>query len=321
MLPAAYHRRNTAGRAVISDPTEDISAFLQTELSLGSLDKMLRHLGFAGAKRPAKPLHYHTVLNREIVAVNRMDLHLLWTNEGTLFIKPIPRFLLDPAFCRDNLKCPQACTCDTKTKKTCQMNARKVALGFLYTYACLISSESDFHIANEKRLLPCRGDDKPINWADWKVLVRELLRTHKRDPHMMHRRFLRAELRLSRINTIHRFTHLPRFDPYLRSRHNYGSFFGDNLAWIAAATVFVALVLTAMQVGLATERLQDDVTFHQASYGFTIFAILGPICAFGLVVVSALFQLAKDLPLLLGRQRTRKETRHALFEDNANNPV
>ncbi|KAM7209827.1 hypothetical protein V8F06_014790 [Rhypophila decipiens] len=72
---------------------------------------------------------------------------------------------------------------------------------------------------------------------------------------------------------------------------------------MAAATVFVALVLTAMQVGLATERLQGNAAFQQASYGFTIFAILGPLCVFGLVVLDALFHLVKDLPSLLRRQR------------------
>ena len=68
---------------------------------------------------------------------------------------------------------------------------------------------------------------------------------------------------------------------------------------MATATVFIALVLTALQVGLATERLQENASFQQASYGFTIFAILGPICAFGLVVLGALFNLVKDLPWLL----------------------
>jgi hypothetical protein len=314
-LPATYHYHEAAGKRVVGNPAEDTPAFLRRELSLGRLADMLRHLWFAGAKRPAMPLHFHIAMGREIVIVDRMDLHLLWTNEGRLFVKPVPRFLLDPAFCRINLQCLNACPCDTPAD-TCWTNPRKVALGFLYTYACLISSESDFHVANEKRLLPCKEDDKPIKWTDWKTLVRELLRMHERAPNMMHPRFLRAELRLSRINTIHRFTRLPRFDPYLRGRHNYGSLFGDNLAWMAAATVFVALVLTAMQIGLATERLKDDAAFQQVSYGFTVFAILGPMCAFGLVVLGALFHLVKDLPLLLGRQRTRREPHHTMSSTN-----
>ncbi|KAG7286655.1 hypothetical protein NEMBOFW57_008966 [Staphylotrichum longicolle] len=127
-------------------------------------------------------------------------------------------------------------------------------------------------------------------------------------PAVVHPRFLRAELRLSRINTIKRLTSFPLFEPYIRGRHNYSGLFRDNLAWMATATVFIAVVLTAMQVGLATERLQGDPTFQQASYGFTIFAILGPICAFALVVLNALFHFVKDLPSLLGRWSKRAVT-------------
>jgi hypothetical protein len=55
-----------------------------------------------------------------------------------------------------------------------------------------------------------------------------------------------------------------------------------------------------MQVGLATEQLQANTTFQQASYSFTVFTIMGPICAFGLVASGALFNLVNDLPLLMG---------------------
>jgi len=61
-----------------------------------------------------------------------------------------------------------------------------------------------------------------------------------------------------------------------------------------------------MQVGLATERLQGNADFQQASYGFTVFAILGPICAVGLVVLGALFNLIKDLPWLLGGKAAQR---------------
>jgi hypothetical protein len=262
-------------------------------------------------------------MGREIVVVDRMDLHLLWNNDGRIFIKPIPRFLLDPIFWNDNLRCPDVCVCENRGAVVndggavgrlpanhgpslaagCRGSLRKVALGFLYTYACLISSESDFFVANENRLLPRKEKDSTIEWADWKELARELLENHH--PDKVHPRFLRAELRLSRINTINRFTRLPPFDPYLRGWRNYGSLFRDNLAWMAAATVFIALVLTAMQVGLATTRLQGNTNFQKASYGFTVFAILGPICAFGLVVLGALFNLVKDLPWLLRDKTTQ----------------
>ncbi|KAK3373973.1 hypothetical protein B0T24DRAFT_282916 [Lasiosphaeria ovina] len=308
-LPAIYRYYEAPRKRIVGNPADDIPAFLRRELSLGGLADMLKHLWLAGAERPATPLHFHAAMGREIAIADRMDLHLLWADKGRLFVKPVPRFLLDLAFCRSNLQCPDGCACCNPPADTCRGIARKVALGFLYTYACLVSSESDFHLANEKRLLPRNEDGTPINWADWKTLARELLRMHERDPDVVHPRFLRAELRLSRVNIIHRFTRLPPFRPYLRGWHNYSSLFRDNIAWMTAATIFVALVLTAMQVGLATERLQRNATFQQASYGFTVFAILGPICAFGLVALGALFNLANDLTLLIRGQRNRTGTR------------
>jgi hypothetical protein len=215
-LPATYRYYEAPRKYVVGNPADDIPAFLQRELSLGSLADMLKHLWFAGAERPATPLHFHVAMGREIAIADRMDLHLLWANNGRIFVKPVPHFLLDPAFCRSNLQCPNGGGCYNPPAGTCRGIARKLALGFLYTYACLISSESDFHIAKKTRLLPRNEDGAPIQGADWKSLARGLLRMHERDPDVAHPRFLRAELRLSRINIIHRFTRLPPFHPYLR---------------------------------------------------------------------------------------------------------
>ncbi|RYP57001.1 hypothetical protein DL770_010782 [Monosporascus sp. CRB-9-2] len=49
--------------------------------------------------------------------------------------------------------------------------------------------------------------------------------------------------------------------------HTYGDFFHDQFTWLASGTVYIAIVLTAMQVGLATEALAEDRTFQSASYG------------------------------------------------------
>ncbi len=304
VLPATYHYHTTARKRAVGDPVEDISAFLGRELSLGELPGLQKHLWFAGAARPAMPLHSHVARGREIVVLDQMDMHLLWANEGRLFIKPVPRFLLSPDFCRNNLQCLADCTCQDPLAHTCRATPRRVALGFLYTYACLISSETDFHLANEKRLLPRKDHDELIAWSDWTALARELLHTHAHDPALLHPRFHRAELRLSRINTLSRLT---RLRSYTRGRHSYGSFFRAHLAWISAATVFVAVVLGAMQVGLATDRLQGDAAFQQASYGFAVFAILAPVGVFVLAVLRAGLHLARDLPLLLGVRQKRAE--------------
>ncbi|KAH6718799.1 hypothetical protein BKA61DRAFT_262723 [Leptodontidium sp. MPI-SDFR-AT-0119] len=308
-LPASYSKSNSkTGRPTVAVPAHSVQDFLQKELSLGKLDSMLAYLWFAGAERPALPLLSQLAIGRDIVVCERMDLHLLWENSGKIFVKPVPRFLLDLEFWSEHLTCPARCGCQipaavncgnggqqmaNQEQLACKEKLRKVALGFLYTYACLISYESDFHVANEKRLLPRSADGATIPWADWKKLAREILMRHNRAN--VHPRFWRAELLLSRLDTIHRFTQLPPFEPYLRSWRNYGSLFLDNIPWLAMTTVFIALVLTAMEVGLATEQLIESLNFRAASYGFTLFAILGLICVCGQVVLASLFNLKKDL--------------------------
>jgi hypothetical protein len=41
-----------------------------------------------------------------------------------------------------------------------------------------------------------------------------------------------------------------------------------------------------MQVGLATDTLQNNHAFQSASYGFTVFSILGPLIAVGLFLLA-----------------------------------
>ncbi|ETS75575.1 hypothetical protein PFICI_12519 [Pestalotiopsis fici W106-1] len=257
----------------------------------------------------------HMAMGRNIVVADRMDLHLLW-DHNSIFLKPLPRFLLDPKFWQENLQCSGACACrlprpsaehnnstdllaegENATRTCREKSLRLIARGFLHSYTCLISSETDFAIANEKRLLPRNAKDVPVDWRLWKSLARELI--EKYNPQEVHSRFLRAELRVTRVNFVYRLASLPFFGPPLNSWNSYSNVFQYNLAWMAVATVFVGLVLTAMQVGLATERLQGNADFQRASYVFTIFAILAPIGAFGLVVLGVLLNLAMDLPWLV----------------------
>jgi hypothetical protein len=295
---------------------------------------MLRHLWIAGSKRPAKTLHHHLSVGRTIVVTERIGLHLLWLNDGRIFIKPLPRFLLNPEFWTTYLTCRPHCDCTVKDGANFQANQPhdnspissgedivplsecqqkklwKIANGFLYSYACLISYESDFAIAKDNNLLPGVPDDTMPRWVTWKKLAREILAHVDKD--MIHPRFHRGELRLSRINTIHRFTQFPLFVPYFRSWRHYGDLVQDNLTWLASGTVFIALVLTAMQVGLATDQLKSNSSFMVASYGFTVFAILGPIFFFSLAILATLYNLLRDLRKRLGWKSKRPK---------ADNPV
>lgn len=230
---------------------------------------------------PPRPLHYQLLLSREILVTEQMDMHLVWTT-GRIFLKPIPRFLLEPRFWHRYLSCEVVCRCATvaavKDVSKCPLRmAGKCALGFLFSYVALISHESDFLIAKEKHLIP-----QEVKWPGWRTFVEQLDTEHiymRIDP-----RFIYGELRLSRLNKIYILSQRPFLRGYVSHWNQYGSFFRDNFAWLASAIVYIAIVLTAMQVGLATHSLANNDTFQAVSYGFTIFSILGPVAATGLII-------------------------------------
>ncbi|GKT92453.1 ankyrin domain protein [Colletotrichum tofieldiae] len=251
-----------------------IHDWVDEEVDLSRLSDIHNWLWIAGRMKPPRPLHAQRLLLREIVITEKLDLHLVWTT-NRIFIKPLPRFLLEPHFgaifvCHHSVSVfnRDPCSCGGR---------RKRALGFLFSYTALVVHESDFHIAKEMHLLP-----KEVEWPAWRATVGELLET---PPYpRMDLRFWYGELRLSRLNKIYFFWKTP-LRGYMSRWNQYGSFLYDNFAFLASATVFIAVVLTAMQVGLATEGLQDNKTFQSASYGFTIFSIVGPLAAAGLVML------------------------------------
>ncbi|KAJ6439026.1 subtilisin-like serine protease [Purpureocillium lavendulum] len=253
-----------------------ISPSLERELDLHRLDAIHNWLWLAGRLAPPRPLHQQMALGREVIITERMDMHLVWTT-GKLFLKPIPRFLLVPNFWAAYLSEPQEqCRGGSNNapgrlhKDDYDSGLRKRALGFLFSYAALISYESDFHIATAKQLLPAGRD-----------LVEQLDTEHI----YLHidRRFHHGELRLSRLNKIY-FLQNP-LRGYAPAWDRYSAFFRDYFAWLASVAIYIAIVLAAMQVGLATELGHNDA-FQSAAYGFTVFSIVGPLAIVFLIVLA-----------------------------------
>ncbi|RYP03604.1 hypothetical protein DL764_005034 [Monosporascus ibericus] len=283
LLPASY--RTGPHQDNLTPPRLDDMTFIEKELDVGRLNKLSTWLWVAGRPMPPRPLHYQLVLGRDIIVMEQMDLYLVWTT-GRLFLKPIPRFLLEPRVWSEYLSCRPGCICSQavgeKGYEPCcpYRKARKCALGFFLSYAALICYESDFLIAQEKHLLV-----REIKWIAWRTLVEELDPEHIYDK--IDTRFIYGELRLSRLNKIWRLWQGLSVRGYMSHWHAYGDFFHDQFTWLASATVYIAIVLTAMQVGLATEALAEDRTFQAASYGFTVFSILAPLAALGFIAAAS----------------------------------
>ncbi|KAF3059940.1 hypothetical protein GL218_04709 [Daldinia childiae] len=318
-FPASF--RDTKGKIhILNDPT----AFLSKELSLQKLEVFSKYFWAIGSKRPAAPLNYQIYSRREIIPCERLDLHLVWTNDGRIFIKPLPRFLLSLEVWDEYLNCNVDCKCQRGPAKLDTSNAlqtphrhgpdnlrganinqagsiwpqrdvcalRRCALGFLYSYVCLLTYESDFAYAKEHHLLPRSAEESEIHWDDWKKFSKEILAKYKEAD--VHPRFHRGELRLSRLNFFSRFTQWPLFTSYIRGWRNYGSLVRDNITSLATVTVFIALILTAMQVALATDQIKANPRLMDVSYGFSIFAIFAPLFVLFLVIIEVFYNLLKD---------------------------
>lgn len=318
LLPASF--RIGEGGNDITASSSDVAACLKTDLDLHRLHMVWRWIWIVGRPMPPRPLHHQLLLSRAIFLTERMDMHLIWTT-GRIFLKPIPRYLLEPRFWTSYLASPEPCSCfredidpqsvtgnitaaknDNGTAKKCYGGLRMCALGFLFSYAALIKNESDFHIAKEKRLLP-----EAVTWVSWITIVKQLDTANIYDK--IDERFKYGELRLSRLNKIYRFTRRPLFlAPYVSYWTQYESFFQANFAWLASTTLYIVLVLAAMQVGLTGDKLNNNRSFQSASFGFTIFSILVPLVAALFIFVAFLVLFVYNLvaTLQFRKERSRR---------------
>lgn len=200
-------------------------------------------------------------------------MHLIPTS-ARLYLKPVPRFLLDPRFWQDHLRCMSETSGSFSPPcEPCQ--ARRCATGFLLSYAALVSHESEFMISQHYHLLP-----KEMTWPKWRTFLQQLFK----DPSIhdkINPRFDYGELRLRRLDNICRYRYI--VDRIHRNAcvtsirgYNYGYSLHSE-PWIVSITVYIALVLTAMQVGLATNQSKDNNIFQAASYGFAVFSIVAPL--------------------------------------------
>jgi hypothetical protein len=215
-------------------------------------------------------------MRREIVGVQNVDLHMVWS-KGRICIKPLPPYLLDSAFKERYVQTDPV--------------LQSYALGLLFSYMALVATELDLQIAHEAALLP-----KTLNWSTWKALVEEVDGVLGLDPYAkIAPRYIHGELRLSRLDKVCRLTGQGVVYGFLpeTSTALFSEFYADHFGKLAAALVYVALMLTAMQVGLADEYLVGNEAFQRACYGFTIFAMVAP-----LVIAMVIFWVAMGFFLL-----------------------
>ena len=262
VLPAVREDQDHKLRLIDPAKKGDLRDYLRDDLNVDSLNKVHKHLWFAGLPRGARALHHQFLIGRKIVIAERADLHLLWRDDR-LYLKPMPDYLLSYDIWKETL-----------VEDRDSENAK----GFLLSYLWLIRQKSDFSIAQSENLV-----SKDVSWEQWTTFSMAI------HPSVVSStfegispRYLYGELRLGRVNLIYRLCQKTRNSKtfvrgYFYGYYTYSSFVEQNFAWVLILIVYITIVLTAMQVGLATTELQSSTMFNRASYGFTVFSIMAPL--------------------------------------------
>ena len=321
MIPASYRTKDDN----LVPPRLDDVSWLENELDVERLHRIRSWFWMVGRPTPPRPLHHQNLLGRQVFITEQMDMHLVWAG-GRIYIKPLPRFLLEAQFWTRFLSCAPNCACavgkgtvqvapvpemkQSDEPDDCkQRKLWRVALGFLFSYVALIRHKSDLEMAKGNFLLPAE-----VNWAYWTTLVKEL------DPEHIYpdidERFIYGELRLSRLNKLFKLTQRPILRGYVYRWQQYSSFFQEYFGLLAAVTVYIAIILTAMQVGLATDKLQGSKAFMDASYGFTIFSILGPLIIMALIFLFFLYLFGNNWYATISFSRKRLGIIRAVRRDD-----
>ncbi|KAI0100972.1 hypothetical protein GGR51DRAFT_563622 [Nemania sp. FL0031] len=275
---------------------ETVSHFLEVEFSLKRLDAISTRFWRRAYPAPPMSLNTHVQLGRRVVPTNALNMHLV-SESGKIFLKPVPRYLLEPEFWAAYLPpsaqaaagraggsraankaqetAPGKSVSDRAVSSTGvssppQPGIRESALGLLYTYACLISHPADLKLALDHGLIPKGAENEP-DWATWRRLAVELL--HPDISSQVQRHFWPRELRLHMPNWIYVFKNTVSFQRYYNQWSTYTEFFTSNIPWIAGAAVFILALPTTMQGGPSTNSLNDDEVFNDASDDSTFFTI------------------------------------------------
>jgi len=270
-LPATYqvshHDHYTTHRT-----KSDLRGFLENDLDVSRLNRIHEWLLTARQRMRTHALHRQRLMARTIVPNEQIDLHLLWFDDN-IYIKPLPDYLLSPNFWTENI--------------CCSSDLHACATGLLYSYSWLICHPSDFCIAKDSGLI-----NHNITYSAWTSFMDSVVSyVDNSQSSSINKRYRFGELQLRRINWIYRLAPSLRGKYLLRGYHypyyRYSAFFRRNFGWLFAVFAVVTVLLTAMQVGLATEFLARNQTFQGVSYGFAIFSILLPLV--GAIIIFLLF--------------------------------
>ncbi|KAH0537753.1 hypothetical protein FGG08_005501 [Glutinoglossum americanum] len=256
----AIHPLLNTSTALPSDPA-DISDLRSPAAQSFSL-KRVRWLWTAGIPGDIRSLKRHKSLERVIKVTSRMDEHLTW-RKGAIHVKELLPFLLDYGYFSKSL-CKEGMVKEYDT-----------ARGFLLSYAHLIRTEADFKIAWDYGLLPRSCGE--ISWERWSAFAGDILRQIPQKS--LEGRWEYGELQRGRMNFAYRLANLTLHSLYVPDK-TYRAIIDLYFSWLVVVVIFIAVVLTAMQVALAAPKYVSE-RFQKTAYGFSVLCLVG----FGLAIL------------------------------------
>ena len=274
--PACFTRdySNVRSDICIIDAT-NLQEYLQKDLDMDYMDSIVKYLWWASSSLYPIALHKYYLGGCSIVLTDTHDEHEVQKHQ-TVLIKPLPEYMLshsvwDSYLCKDD-----------------KLYAR--AIGLLRSHLLLIRSHLDLIVAHENSVIP-----KEITWQQWSSFSRAALPNC--DLESCNHRYWYGLLDEVRLTWIWRLSpetfSISGWTRFTTSQFSSATYIQENTRWLLGVLIYITIVLTAMQVGLATDRLSSSVAFVRASSGFTIFSIMAPlVILLGVIMIVLLQELS-----------------------------
>ncbi|KAF8423047.1 hypothetical protein EV426DRAFT_534670 [Tirmania nivea] len=262
---------------------QGIKKFLDEQFRTQALNELFPLLWLVATQKHdhISALHHQGIRGRQIVITDDPRLHLLWYY-GTVYIKPIPEYIVD-----DNFR--KSYVIDSGDPELIH-----AVNGFLRSWSYLIKCQADFDIAFDQKLLPRQWRDESKTFHH----ISEFLLPYRGEPEHegVTKRYHYGELRLTRVNFYNR---LYRHELYYHKTHGqYGSYFGRFMDPFLFVFGSVSVILSAMQVILATATTEGSGapqgTLMRTTLWFSVSCICLIIGAVSLFLVLLLTLLMRE---------------------------
>ena len=265
---------NLAIRHCIGNTEAEWNSCIARDLESRILDDIYPFLWLVARKSGTHidSLHKQLVKNRVIIISEEPKLHLVWYY-GTIYVKPLPDYLLNHVIWRDYIPKPIVEPVETRPR----YDKYRAAVGYLRSYSFLIQHESDFIIAQKLNLLP-----KYLSFQKFQRFIQPFRSIP--DDQVAHR-YQYGQFRLTRLNLAVHIIQIFHIIRFFRTKERLPWYYQEQL-WqtaqyiqqYAAPLVFVfailSIILSSMQVVLAALGETTWHAFVRASWGFSVATII-----------------------------------------------